>query len=259
MSYIEDNESNNNELDPFSEQEERFETRQIRYTKAHTKKRKTELAKKEAEEKEEQEKNASSKKSLSFLRELPSRADKRKYYTTAVIVFASIVGVFLLILVVIIPWRDKEEKAIEQLEAIDESNEIIDSITDEETEEELNEKTERLKNLFEKTYNNPDAQYEYATALLDIYELNRDIKSIDALAEEFLNNKKIAFPTDAYFLMRLQAVYLSLSEDDKYVKTIEKLLAMPDDEDYDFNAESFTSYKQKLRERLEAYKQAREK
>lgn len=241
---------NYNELDPFSEERYTYDSLEIRRTKAKQLKRATSKPS-PAPIENKKKKNTTLSKIKSFFEELPNRADRYRIYRTTVIIFASVVAMSLLFVFIIAPWLNEQRKGVETKKAIEYHNEIDNLIDREEVD---NSVKEELKNQIENNSDNLEAQSEYILALLNIYKSESDILSIEYEADKFLDSDP-SFPTNAYFLMNLSGIYLSLGMNDKYIETIEALLKLPDDEKYDFNAESFTKFKEKTRQNLEIYKQ----
>ena len=231
-----------------AKKEDIFKTRQIRYTKSRTEKNSFQPI----GEDNNKEKLSSIKKAASFLRELPSRADKKKYYVSSAIALVSIIGILLLIITVFAPWMENNKKATVQKEAEKTHTVIADELIFDDSEDKRNEKKEELIKLFNKSADNPEAQYEYAMALLKIYEDDKAVESITYLSEQFLNNEKLSFPTNYLFLSALRNSYLLLGEYDKYVFATEEIIAMPDsDEAVEGDTRTFTEVKEILKNELE--------
>lgn len=245
--------SNNNNgdydpFDPFSEKEDAFDTKKIRRSKASQLKRRSAKPPKVITDSKKSSRPSLLSRLKSFFKELPNRADRYRFYRTAVIIFASVVAISLLLALIVVPWIDNHKQEIEEIKATDYSNEIVDLLD----KGELNEsKIYELEQKFTESKNNPEVQYEYAITLLDVYKANNDLNSIESIADQFLENPKLTFPTNARFLIKLQFVYYLMDEYDKYFETNEIILALPDDETYDFNSGTFTHYKSTLRQQLE--------
>lgn len=234
-------------LDPFYSEEIDYETSGIRRSKANQLKRATSKPA-SAPIVHEKKKVSFFSRIKTFFEELPNRADRYRIYRMAVIIFASVVALSLLFAFTVAPWLDNQKQESEETKATDYSNEIVDLLE----KDELNEsKIYELEQKFTESKNNPEAQYEYAITLLDVYKANNDLNSIESIADQFLENPKLTFPTNARFLIKLQFIYYLMDEYDKYFETNEIILALPDDETYDFNSGTFTHYKNTLKKQLE--------
>jgi len=245
-------------LDPFYSEEIDYETSGIRRSKANQLKRATSKPA-SAPIVHEKKKVSFLSRIITFFEELPNRADRYRIYRMAVMVFALIVGLFLVVFFIIAPLIREQSKNAEIEVATKLNNDVSDFlITNQKDpvglEEEKNAKIVELKNLYDKSVNNPEAQYEYAIALLRIYEADGDIASIELLTEQFMSNENLAFPTNAYFLIALKGTYFSQDNYAKYKETIEKLLQLPDDNQYNFNSATFTEEKEVLKSELERLK-----
>lgn len=231
-------------FDPFSEKEEVFETKNIRASKAGRL-----TSKKSASAPVKKKKKLPLGKRLKFaFKSFSEREDKKRIFLFFGISLCLIAGIIIVYFSFIESWRKEQIDIAETDKAIVVNNEVYDFLKHNSQDqikntEEKKEKEEELKKLVDESINNPEAQYQYACALFEIYKTTGDIASVELISEKVLNNKNLTFPTNAYFLIALKGTYFYLGDNDKYRETMEKILALPDDDQYSFNAATFTEEK----------------
>ena len=243
-------------LDPFYSEEIDYETSGIRRSKANQLKRATSKPA-SAPTVHEKKKVSFFSRIKTFFEELPNRADRYRFYRTAVIIFASIVGVVVLYALVLSPKIAQEVEKHEEtnaeilLEDVRVLLESKDKIANDEFEKQIEEYENKLKSAIDNSPSDADSQYRYMTALLRIFEDENRTKEAIELEEEFLN-KNTNITLRINILQDLMIKYESLGMDKEYKKTIERFLELPEDEEVIVDGATIQQMKEQIKKLLES-------
>ncbi|MBQ6605727.1 hypothetical protein IJH66_01950 [Candidatus Saccharibacteria bacterium] len=257
-----DRNSNNNNgnydpFDPFSEKEDTFDTKKIRRSKASQLKRRSAKPPKVITDSKKSSRPSLLSRLKVFFKELPNRTDRYRFYRTAVIIFASIVGVVVLYALVLSPKIAQEVEKHEEtnaeilLEDVRVLLESKDKIANDEYEKQIEEYENKLKSAINNNPSDADSQYRYMTALLRIFEDENRTKEAIELEEEFLN-KNTNITLRINILQDLMIKYESLGMDKEYKKTIERFLELPEDEEVIVDGATIQQMKEQIKKLLES-------
>ena len=243
MSYIEDNESNNNELDPFSNEENVFESKEIRHSKSHKSKRR-------ANNPSKQEDKTKKKPSLhqrvkTFFKELPEREDKKIVYTLMV---AATTMIIVLVLAAYFSLTSLINNRNHNLE-IEETEAYIESTDTDVFWGDLNEEDYKLE--IEDKYsstNDPDLKFLYRKELINFYfeDEEKQDEAIELINEQ-LSYSKITTPEKVNLLVSLIELYKANGMTKETKKAVNELLKIPDDGEMTFGGETFAELKARLK------------
>ncbi len=239
---------NFNQLDPFADSDESYETRDIKNSKSRESGRRVEIYKKNYEAKtKKSEKKSFFKKIVKFFKDLPDRGDKRKIYLRLIIIPIVVLSFIAVIVFYILPLVDKlsRDSYLSELDLFINEDDFNSEESIKKRESYKNTLTKRIAEL-----DNSEVRNEYIDYLVMLYESEEktDYAKIAELLRMKLNYEGIDSNEKAITLYNLIEIYYISDENEKLRESVREFLALPDNESRIFQGVSITDMKKILKE-----------
>ena len=237
-------------LDPFSESREIYNTKGIRYSKAHIAKQKSDSLRKEiAVDKAKPKKETIFSRIVLFIKGFSEREDRKRIIFFSGITLALIVGLVSIYIIVIAPW-EKETTIAKRSDDITELIEKRDEISEDEFEDKKDSYKEDLLNKLVKTEKGSEEEYLYLSSLAEIYYAENDYQNLAETTERELEYEGLSITERALKLYNLLLLYDSINDEKGVRECLERFYALPDENSTKvFEVNTLTEMKAILKER----------
>ena len=216
-------------LDPFYSEEIDYETSGIRRSKANQLKRATSKPA-SAPTVHEKKKVSFFSRIKTFFEELPNRADRYRIYRMAVIIFASVVGTFLLLLLIVFPNIAAEIQISDKNNALllySEVNGFILNKNSMDVMEYRNRLNDYISIVHERIENANTSSDQYATYITTLSLIYREQNEIDRALQiivDSLDNRNLSAEARVQLLLAKKNISKEFKYKDKYIESLESLL-----------------------------------